>query len=247
MRVKDKVVLITGGASGIGRQTAMLLAREGAKLFIADFNAEQGQGTAEEIRQMGYECTFFEADVRSEAAAATFTRQAFERYGRIDVLFNNAGIGVRTAVEELSEEEWDQVIDTNLKGVFLFSKHVIPYMRKSGGGSIINCASVLAHVGHPEASAYNAAKAGVVMLTKHLAVTYGKDHIRANAVCPSFLQTAMLDGVDDEALTVLAQLHPLGRLADPIEVAYCVLFLASDESSYVTGSSLIVDGGYTAV
>ena len=246
MRMKNKVALVTGGAAGIGRETAILLAKEGARLAIADFNVEQGQRTAEEIRQMGYDCLFVRTDVRSEADVTAFIDQAFRLYGKIDVLFNNAGVGTRIGAEELTETEWDLVVDTNLKSVFLCSKHVIPYMRQNGGGSIVNCASVLGHVGHPEACAYNAAKGGVIILTKHLAVTYGKDNIRVNAVCPSFINTHMLEGVGNEVLDALAQLHPLSRLATPLEVANCVLFLASDESSYVTGSSLMVDGGYSA-
>ena len=247
MRIKNKVAIITGGASGLGKETAVLFAKEGARLVITDCDAAKGQQTSKDIEQMGYECTFFQADVRKEAEVEAFCLKTHEKYGKIDIIFNNAGIATRTGAEELTEEEWDRVVDIDLKGVFLCSKHVIPYMRKNGGGSIVNCASVLGHVAHPEACAYNAAKGGVVMLTKHLASRYSQDNIRANAVCPSFVKTPLLNMVDEETMNLLTQLHPMGRLADPLEVAYCALFLASDESSYVTGTSLLVDGGYTAV
>ncbi|MDS1030519.1 glucose 1-dehydrogenase [Bacillota bacterium LX-D] len=247
MRLQNKVAVITGAGTGIGSATAILFAKEGAKVVVSDYNVETGQQTLAQIKNNGGEAIFVKADVSKETEVQSLMEETFNHFGRLDILFNNAGIGEIAPATELTEEAWDRTININLKGVFLGAKHAIPYIQKSGGGSIINNASILGHVGTPGATAYNAAKGGVIILTKNLALDYAKDNIRVNAVCPGYIRTPMVEeGAFKEMLDQLKALHPIGRLGNPIEVAYCVLFLASDESSFVTGSSLMVDGGYTA-
>jgi len=247
MRLKDKVAVITGAGSGIGRATAVLFAKEGAKVVVSDYKEDTARATLDEILKNGGEGIAVKADVSKEAEIQHLMEEAFNRYGRLNVLVSNAGIGEVSPVEELSEDAWHRTIDINLKGVFFCAKHAIPYMRKSGGGSIVNNASILGHVGFPGAAAYNAAKGGVVILTKNMALDYAKDKIRVNAVCPGFIRTPMVEeGAVKGQLDYLVTLHPLGRLGEPVEVAYGMLFLASDEASFITGSSLMIDGGYTA-
>ncbi len=247
MRLQGKVAVITGAGSGIGRATALLFAREGAKVVVSDYKEDTAKTTLEEVLKNKGEGIALKADVSKEEEVRQLMEETFKRYSRLDILINNAGIGEVSPVEELSEETWYRTIDINLKGVFLCSKHAIPYMRKGGGGSIVNNASILGHVGFPGAAAYSAAKGGVVMLTKNMALDYAKDKIRVNAVCPGFIRTPMVEkGAVKDQLDYLATLHPLGRLGEPLEVAYAMLFLASDEASFITGSSLMVDGGYTA-
>ncbi|MGB9791703.1 MAG: SDR family NAD(P)-dependent oxidoreductase [Thermacetogeniaceae bacterium] len=247
MRLRDKVAVITGAGSGIGRATAILFGNEGAKVIVSDYKEDTAKATLDEILKNKGEGIAVRADVSNEEEVRQLMEKAFKSYGRLDILINNAGIGEVSPVEELSEEAWYRTIDINLKGVFLCTKHAIPYMRRSGGGSIVNNASILGHVSFPGAAAYSAAKGGVVMLTKNMALDYAKDRIRVNAVCPGFIRTPMVEkGAVKDQIDYLATLHPLGRLGEPIEVAYAMLFLASDEASFITGSSLMVDGGYTA-
>lgn len=252
MRVKGKVAIITGGAEGIGRETALLFGREGARLVIADYDSEKGAQLESILNEKGLESFFVKTDVRNSAEVQRMAEQASERFGKIDILVNNAGAAGAVPVVELTEDNWDRIVDTNLKGVYLCCKYIIPKMIESGGGVIVNMASVLGFIGRARASAYNAAKGGVVTLTKNMALDYVADNIRINAVCPGFVDTDLVRryvrASENPAKTYeeLVQLHPMGRLAKPEEIAYSVLFLASDESSFITGSCLIVDGGYSA-
>lgn len=247
MRLEGRVAVVTGGGTGIGRATALLFAREGARVAVADVNRETGERTVGDIRDAGGTVVFVPCDVSREDDVAGLYAEAERRWGGVDVSFANAGIGEVGPAHALPLEGWARVININLTGVFLCAKHAVPAMRRRGGGSIINNASILGHVGTPTATAYSAAKGGVVLLTKTLALDYARDKIRVNSVCPGYIKTPMvMAGPVAGQLDALAALHPLGRLGEPEEVAYCVLFLASDESSFVTGASLLVDGGYTA-
>lgn len=246
MRLKDKVAIITGGTFGIGEATAYLFAKEGAKVVIAARNKEKGARVVQKIKENRGEAMFVRTDVSVEEDIINLMNETVKEYGKIDILFANAGIGDMGDVEDVTLEDWNRTISVDLTGLFLSNKYAIAEMRKTGGGSIINCASILGHVGQPSVSAYAAAKGGVVNLTRSLAVENAKYNIRVNAVCPGYIETDILSGLTDEMLEHLKSLHPVGRLGKPEEVAYPVLFLASDESSFVTGANLLVDGGYTA-
>lgn len=246
MRLKGKVAIVTGGASGIGQATAELMAAEGARVLVADYS-EAGAEVAAAIRARGYEAAFFHVDVSAEVKVQAMVDKAMDLWQRLDIMVANAGIGSTGAAEHLSLEDWNRMIGINLTGVFLCGKHAIPAMRKNGGGAIINTASILGHVGFAGASSYTAAKAGVVNLTRTLAIEHAKENIRVNVICPGFIATPMVTAnLTDEALKGIAALHPVGRLGRPEEVANAILFLASDEASFITGTSLLVDGGYTA-
>ncbi len=246
MRLKDKVAIITGGTFGIGEATAYLFAKEGAKVVIAARNKEKGARVVQKIKENRGEAMFVRTDVSVEEDIINLMNETVKEYGKIDILFANAGVGDMGDVEDVTLEDWNRTISVDLTGLFLSNKYAIAEMRKTGGGSIINCASILGHVGQPSVSAYAAAKGGVVNLTRSLAVENAKYNIRVNAVCPGYIETDILSGLTDEMLEHLKSLHPVGRLGKPEEVAYPVLFLASDESSFVTGANLLVDGGYTA-
>jgi NAD(P)-dependent dehydrogenase (short-subunit alcohol dehydrogenase family) len=253
MRLKGKTAIITGGGDGIGHASALLFAREGAsKIAIVDFNAEKGKETVGLLRSEGIEALFIETDVRQSSDVQSMVGTVVEHFGRIDILVNNAGVAGAVPVVDLSEDDWDRIIDTDLKSVFLCSKYVIPEMIKAGGGCIVNLASVLGIVARVRTSAYAAAKGGVILLTKNMALDYVSANIRINAVCPGFVMTELvrkyINRCEDPEQThrELADLHPMGRLAQPEEIAHAVLFLASGESSFVTGSSLVIDGGYSA-
>jgi NAD(P)-dependent dehydrogenase (short-subunit alcohol dehydrogenase family) len=245
--LKEKVAIVTGGASGIGRATAILFAREGAKVVVADRDPTGGQETVRMIEGEGGQAIFVQTDVSRAEDVQRMVRETVSTYGRLDVLFNNAGIGETAKVTEASVEHWDKVLAVNLRSVFLGCKYAIPEMVKVGGGSIINNASILAEVGFSNAPAYSASKHGVVGLTQTIALDHAAEGIRANTVCPGFIRTPMVtEGLDPETRDYIAGLHPLGRMGEPEEVAEAVLFLASDRSSFVTGTCLFVDGGYTA-
>ncbi len=245
--LKGRVAIVTGGASGIGRATALLFAREGAKVVIADYNPKGGQETLAMINGEGGEATFIETNVSKPEDVERMVEETIKVYGRLDILFNNAGVGETAKVTETSLDHWDKVLAINLRGVFLGCKYAIPKMIESGGGSIINNASILAEVGFSQAAAYGASKHGVVGLTKTIALDYAAEGIRANIVCPGFIRTPMvMDGLDEAAREYVVSLHPLGRMGEPEEVAEAVLFLASERSSFITGTCLFVDGGYTA-
>ena len=248
MRLENKVALISGGARGMGAVEAKLFAGEGAKVVIGDILEEEGRRTEAQINESGGECVFVRLDVTSESDWQQAVATAVSRFGKLDILVNNAGIYRSDTVEETSEESWDLVMDINAKGVFLGTKLAIPEMRNAGGGSIINISSVAGLVGNPFASAYNASKGAVRLLTKSTAIQYAKDGIRANSIHPGVIETPMTqDVVNDPSFREFRlAANPIQRLGQPEDIAYGALYLASDEASFVTGSELVIDGGWTA-
>ena len=251
-RVEGKVALVTGGASGIGRATALTFAREGAKLVVADMNDEGGQQTVHMITENGGEATFVQVNVSNAIEVESMISKAVETYGRVDCAHNNAGIGSRPRVllHELPEESWDRVIDINLKGVWLCMKYELIQMLTQGGGAIVNTASIMGLVGSwSRSGAYNASKHGVVGLTKTAALEYATSGIRVNAVCPGYIYTPLIEEAltSNPALEVqIVARHPLGRMGKPEEIAEAVVWLCSDAASFVTGHTMTVDGGYVA-
>jgi len=246
-----RVALVTGGGSGIGRASSLAFARDGAKVVIVDVNVEGGEETVQSIKEAGGEAILVHADVSKAVEVQQMVDRTVEAYGRLDCAFNNAGVSGRSrgTMVDHSEEEWDRVIGTNLKGVWLCMKAQIPQMLKQGGGAIVNNASVAGLVGIRRTSAYVAAKHGVVGLTKAAALEYAESGIRVNAVCPGYIDTSLvrsvfdqLEGMEEE---VIAR-HPLGRLGEPHEIAEAVVWLSSDAASFVTGHTMTVDGGYVA-
>ena len=250
MRLKGKVALITGGARGQGAAEAKLFAKEGAKVVITDILDNEGKKTEAEITETGGKCLYMHHDVTNSKDWETIVSKTVEHFGKIDILLNNAGIAVWGTNDDTSEEIWDSVMDVNAKGVFLGTKHVIPEMKKNGSGSIINVSSISGIIGQPAIQpVYNASKGAVRIFTKSTAVQYGKYGIRANSIHPGGVDTDMIAHLteDDERQQRIKETVPLQRIADPIEIAYGALFLASDESSFVTGTELIIDGGVTGV
>jgi NAD(P)-dependent dehydrogenase (short-subunit alcohol dehydrogenase family) len=254
-RIQDRVALITGGASGIGKATAQLFLEEGANVVIADLNSESLEQAVKDLRQAGdrgSEVAGIQGDVRSMTDAAAMVRAAVDGFGRLDILFCNAGITSVMPIAELTEAEWDAVIDTNLKGMFTLVKQAVPQMRAQGGGTIITMGSEMGIVAVPESPAYNASKGGVIMLTRSLAIDLIRDNIRVNALCPGITRTPLLQAEVDNSLdpertaAEQAAWAPIMRVADPSEIARGALFLASDDSSFAVGSCLVLDGGYTA-
>ncbi|WNF35646.1 glucose 1-dehydrogenase [Bacillaceae bacterium IKA-2] len=243
MKLNGKVAVVTGGASGIGEFTARAMANEGAKVVIADMNDELGTKIAQELNE---NAIYVHVNVTNEADVKKMIDTAVSTFGKVDILVNNAGIGSMSPTADQSLEEWSKVISVNLDGVFLVAKHALKAMRKNGGGSIVNIASILGHVGQAQTAAYSASKGGVVNFTRALAVEYAKENIRVNAVCPGYIDTPLLDQLDENMKNHLISLHPIGRLGRSEEVASAILFLASDDASFVTGANLLVDGGYTA-
>lgn len=247
-RLQNKVTLITGGGSGIGQATCLLFAREGAKVVVADYVAEGGNETVQQIKAAGGEATFVQADVSKSADVRNMIALALRAYGRIDVLFNNAGIeGASAKLANYTEEEWDRVIAIDLTAVFLGMKYVIPEMIRQGGGVIISTASVAGMVGFQGSGAYAAAKAGVIQLTRLAALEYANKNIRVNCICPGVISTPMAQRVmGDRPADQVARMEPIGHLGKPEDIANAALFLASDESSFATGAPFIIDGGYVA-
>ena len=249
MQLTGKVALITGGASGIGRATAELFAREGAAVIIADVNSEVGNSVAAKVIASGGRAVFETADVTRATDCRCLLERAIQDFGKIDILFNNAGIMRRATVLDLREEDWDRVMAINVKSIYLLSREVIPHMQKNGGGSIINTASGWGLSGGPKAAVYCASKGAVVLLTKAMAVDHGPQNIRVNCICPGDTDTAMLRGeakqvgADEANFMADAAKRPLGRVGSPEEIARAALYLASDASSFVTGTALVVDGG----
>jgi len=252
MRLTDKVALITGGTSGIGRATGILLAEEGADVAVIGRNRKRGEAVLAEIKQRGRNGIFVSADVRIAEDCERAVEQTISALGRLDVLFNNAGVYVPNNVLECSEEEWDLQVDASLKGTFLMSKYAIPHMIRQGGGSIINNSSGWGLEGGDKAVAYCAAKGGMVVMTKAMAIDHGRQGIRVNCVCPGDTVTPMEHedarrrGMTWDEYVESASVRPLGRMGEPDEVARAVLFFASDESSFITGAALPVDGGGVA-
>jgi NAD(P)-dependent dehydrogenase (short-subunit alcohol dehydrogenase family) len=247
--LQSKVAIVTGAASGIGRATALLFGREGAAVIGIDLDETGGRQLAAEISASGGRAIFVKADVSQSKDCKRAVEKAVADFGRIDVLFNNAGIIRRSSVVDLSEEDWDRVMDVNVKSMFLMSKLVVPIMAAAGGGSIINTASGWGLTGGAKAAVYCASKGAVVLLTKAMAVDHGPQNIRVNCICPGDTDTGMLRNeaqqLGEDATRFLAEAarRPLGRIGTPEEIAKAVLYLASDASSFVTGTALVIDGG----
>ncbi len=248
MRLEGRVAIVTGAGSGIGEATALTFAKEGARVAVADVVDRAGNDTVEQIRATGGNAIFVHTDVTSASDVQGMVRATTDNFGRLDVLFNNAGIAMRFAVADLPEDDWDRCIDINLKGVYLGSKYAIPAMIANGGGSIINTASIYGIVGGLNRAAYVASKGGIVNLTRGMALDYANRNIRVNCICPGFTDTPIIKSIveDPTKYIALVDQHPMGRLATPLDIAYGALYLASDESAFVTGIALPIDGGYTA-
>jgi len=248
MRLENKVALISGGARGMGAVEAKMFVQEGAKVVIGDVLDEDGKQTESEINETGGECVFVHLDVTDETAWQDAVAAAVDRFGKLDILVNNAGIARINNVEDTTSDEWDLVMDINAKGVFLGTKAAIPEMRKAGGGSIVNISSIAGLTGG-RTSSYAASKGAVRLLTKSSAIQYAGEGIRCNSVHPGVIETPMTTPMmlnTQEGRDLNASRHPLGRVGQPEDIAYGVLFLASDESSFMTGSELVIDGGLTA-
>ncbi|MGD8505138.1 MAG: glucose 1-dehydrogenase [Candidatus Bathyarchaeota archaeon] len=253
MKLNEKVALITGGTRGIGYATALLFLEEGAKVAVSGRSEKQGREAILKLRSEGFKhMIFIQGDVSKSADAERMIQTSVKQFGRLDVLINNAGILSTGTVEDTAEADWDRVIDVNLKGVFLCSKYALPHLRRTNG-VIVNIASSDGLVAEPNCVAYCASKGGVVLLTKAMALDYAKEGIRVNCVCPGVVMTPMLEqdlvqsGIPgDVYLKGEAESHPMGRIGDPEEIAKAILFLASHDSSFVTGTALSVDGGYVA-
>ncbi|NJD51318.1 MAG: 3-oxoacyl-ACP reductase FabG [Candidatus Methanoperedens sp.] len=243
MRVKDKVVIITGGGSGIGKETGILFAKEGAKVVIADVNENGGTETVELIKNAGGEAFFARLDVSNREQAKQVVIETVAKYGRIDVLINNAGIIQDALVVKMTEEQWDKVININLKGPFNCIQAVVGQMISQGSGVILNISSIVALYGNVGQTNYAATKAGLVGMTKTLAKELGKKGIRVNAVAPGFIYTPMTATVPEKILEMMREKTPLKRLGTPADVANTLLFLASDEASFINGAVISVDGG----
>ena len=255
MRLEGKVALISGAASGIegelmgfGGAAARLFAREGAKVMLTDINEELGQKTAAQINELGGEAMFLRLDVTNEQDWIDAIRATVSNYGKLDILVNNAGTGARFKVEDTTEEVWDTQMNIHAKGAFLGTKHAIPEMRKIGGGSIINVSSIYGLVGSETSTAYHAAKGAIRLFTKSAAIQYAKENIRVNSVHPGYAHTPLTQRgyTNAEYLENIRSRVPIGRVGTADDIAYGMLYLASDESSFVTGSELVIDGGTTA-
>ena len=251
MRLASKVTLITGASSGIGRESALLFAREGARVVAVDVDESGGQRTVSDVEAAGGEALFVRADVSRAAECEAMVAAAEERFGRLDVLFNNAGIMLSDDGDAVATDEdtWDRTMSVNLKGVFLGCKYGVPALRRAGGGSIVNTASFVALLGAATPQlAYTASKGGVLAMTRELAVIHARENIRVNALCPGPLRTELLmKFLDTDAKRQRRLVHvPMGRFGEASEMAKAALFLASDDSSYLTGATFTVDGGITA-
>ncbi|MBI1923006.1 glucose 1-dehydrogenase [Candidatus Poribacteria bacterium] len=253
MRVKDKVAIITGSGSGIGRATSQLFAEEGAKVVVADINLEGANETVRLIRETGGEAVSVEGDVSKEAGAQKIADAALAAFGKIDILVNNAAAFVFGRVEDATEEDWDRVLGTNVKGLAFCVKAVLPAMKSGGGGAIVNIASISALIAQADYVPYNTSKSAVLNFTRCLAMDLASFNIRVNAVCPGVIHTPALEGVMktmnftlEDANEYWGKLCFLKRLGQPREIAHVILFLASDDASFVTGHALVADGGYTA-
>jgi cyclopentanol dehydrogenase len=240
---------VTGGSTGMGRSHALLLAREGATLIVTDTDEKGGNAVVEEINAQGGQARFFRHDVSSVSDWEQVTEQAMSTFGRVNILVNNAGILLVSAVQDTSNADFARVLDVNVKSVFYGSKYILPAMQAAGGGSIVNISSIYGLIGAPASAAYQASKGAVRLLTKSTAVDYAPFRIRVNSVHPGIIRTNMTKDLlsSEELMKQVLSATLLGRPAEPIEVSYAVLFLASDEASYMTGSEVVVDGGYTTM
>lgn len=252
-RLQDKVAIITGAALGLGAATARRMAQEGAAVAVLDLLDADGETLAAQIRGLGQAARYWRCDVSNEAEVARVIDEVAAAFGHIDILVNNAGVaGVNKPTHEITEAEWDWVQAINVKGVFFCTKHAIPHLKAAGGGSIINLSSIYGLVGAADAPPYHASKGAVRLMSKTDAMIYAPDRIRVNSIHPGFIWTPMVshfleDQPDvEEARQGVASLHPLGHMGEPDDIAWGVVYLASDESKFVTGSELVIDGGYTA-
>ena len=251
-RVNNKVAVVTGGSLGIGRAACLRLAEEGAKVAITDVLDQEGQKVSAEIETKGGFAKYWHLDVANEKQVESVFSEIAKQFGTIDIIVNNAGIaGSSKPTHELSEEEWDKVMAVNVKGVFFCTKHVVPFMKKGGGGSIINLSSIYGIISAPDVPPYHASKGAVRLMTKTDALLYAKDKIRVNSIHPGFIWTPMVEnylkstGDLEQGKKAVAELHPLGHMGEPDDIAYGIVYLAGDESKFVTGSELVIDGGYT--
>jgi NAD(P)-dependent dehydrogenase (short-subunit alcohol dehydrogenase family) len=250
-RLKGKVAVVTGGALGLGRATALRMAEEGAAVAVCDVRAEEANAFVDELAGRGFDACCWKLDVSREAEVERVLAAVVQRFGRLDILVNNAGVaGPNKPTHELTEAEWDFVQAINVKGVFFGTKHAIPHLRRGGGGSIINLSSIYGLVSAPDVPPYHASKGAVRLMTKTDALLYAKDRIRVNSVHPGFIWTPMVEGFlhdsGDPPRSDLDALHPLGHIGEPDDIAWGCVYLASDESKFVTGAELVIDGGYTA-
>lgn len=252
MRLQNKVAIITGASSGIGRAAAILFAQEGAKVVVADIDGVEGSSTVSTVRHQGGQAEFVCTDVSRSKDVQTMVGVTVEKFGKVDILFANAGLEIVGLTGDTTEEEYDRMMDVLLKGVWLCAKHCLPVMIENGGGSIVNTASVAGLVAWPGGGIYGTAKAGVIGLTRAIAVDYARQNIRCNCICPGNIWTPLsekyvaLQPDPAAAREALERAHPLGRSGSPEEAAQVALFLASDEASFVTGAAYTVDGGLTA-
>lgn len=255
MRLTDRVALVTGGSSGIGRGIALAFAREGARVAVADITEEPRRGhyhecdtvtsTVEEIARAGGQGYFIGTDLTDEAAIRHMVSAVLERFGALDVLVNNAGVYVHAGIESLAIEDWDRMIAVNLRAVFLSTRYALPHLKRSGRGRILHIASVHAY-GGGAGPAYAPAKAGIVNMARDTALEAGPHGVTVNAICPGYIETAIQDYLTPDQIEACRARTPLGRLGRPSDVAAAAVFLASDEAAWITGTSLVVDGGFTA-
>jgi len=252
MKLQDKVAIVTGAGKGIGQGIARVFVKYGAKVVVADWDEDAGLRTADELRRSGGDAIFVKCDVSNEEQVKAMIQAAIASYGRLNILVNNAGIGVYKTVLDTTSEDWDRCLGVNLKGVFLCSKYAIPHIKAAGGGAIVNIASVHSYQNVGGTAPYAASKGGVVALTRVMAIDHGRDNIRVNAICPGWIDTPLIQGIfaaspdPEEAKRAVERRQILGRLGRPEEVGEAAAFLASDEASYITGASLMVDNGMTA-
>lgn len=252
-RLKDKVAIVTGAALGIGRAIAIRMAEEGAAVAVTDMREAEGQALADELAGRGFNARFWRLDVAREDEVRRVVDEAAAHFGRLDVLVNNAGVaGANKPTHEITEAEWDFVQAINVKGVFFCTKHAVAHLRKSGGGSIVNLSSIYGLVSAPDVPPYHASKGAVRLMSKTDALIYAPDRIRVNSIHPGFIWTPMVEGHlktmgdVEEGKAATAALHPLGHLGEPDDIAWGCVYLASDEAKFVTGTELVIDGGYTA-
>lgn len=253
-RLEEKVAVVTGGARGIGRAICLLFAREGAGVAVTDIIDDEGKQLADQIKGKGGTAEFWSLDTSDEEQVRQVMAEVNKRFGGIHVLVNNAGIsGSNQPTHEIAEDEWNKVMNVNVKGVFLCTKHAIPYMQKGGGGSIINLSSIYGIISAPDLPAYHASKGAVRLMSKTDALLYAKDNIRVNSIHPGFIWTPLVEDLaarSEEGVEgfrrKLDSRHPIGHVGEPDDIAFGALYLASEESKFVTGSELVIDGGYTA-
>lgn len=252
MKLADKVAIVTGAASGIGRAAAIAFADEGARVVVGDIDAQGGAETVAQIVDRGNEAVFIELDVVNESAVIRAVEETIRRWGKIDILFNNAGIVLVKPLEQMTEAEWDRVMAVNVKAAFFAIKHVIPHMRRNGGGAILNTGSIASFTGQYQTPVYSASKGAIALLTKSLALDYGRDRIRVNCICPGITDTPMLrqhmgHGAEGEA-NIRARLSrvPAGEILSPQDVARAAVYLVSDDAAGITGILHVVDGGLLA-